>query len=129
MTVHGPKPKKAVLVTPFRHIGEDGRPYWQWPGAPDTGIEHTFRLDGPLEQVVWELRLGGYLLASTTLFSRGRSEAEHYLAWWRHWGLDANGANRLLRESGHFATQHVDMESCLCDGCVETREWREQQSA
>lgn len=116
---YGPKPKKAVLVTPFRHVSDDGKPYWKWPGV--EGVSHVYKLDGALEQVIWEVWLEDTLLASTTLFHRGRSEAEHYILWSRHMGLDAIGANRLLRANGYLATQHLDlMESCNCDLCEPT---------
>jgi hypothetical protein len=112
------KPKKAEWVKPFQKQNDDGKPYWEWPGAKDSGVRHIFRLEGPVEQIVWELWLEDLLLASTTLFSRGRSEAEHYMAWWRFWALDAQGANRLLRANGYIASQHVDMRPCNCEDCV-----------
>lgn len=121
MTDWGPKPKKALLVTPYRLTDPiTGKPYWRWPGAADSGVSHVFRLIGPVEQIQWVCWLEDQLLAETTLFSRGRGEAEHYLAWWRHLGMDAIGANRLLVANGYEASQHVFVDGCNCVSCVTT---------
>lgn len=120
---HGPKPKKAVLVTPFRVIGEDGRPEWHWDGAEDSGIGHVVKLVGPVEQAVWQVWLEDQLLAETTMFHRGRGEAEWYIMWHRHLGMDAIGANRLLVANGYEASQHVFVDGCNCVSCATTGVW------
>lgn len=120
MTDYPAKPKKAVWVGPTRRT-VNGQPQWHWNGAPDTGIRHVYRLEGPVEQVVWDCWLEGVLLASTTLVHRGRSEAEHFVAWTRFLGLDAIGANRLLLAHGYTPSQHLDMEACNCTDCTKKK--------
>lgn len=112
-----PKPKKSVWVAPTRTT-VDGKPEWHWNGAPYSGVRHVYRLTGPVEQVVWEVWLEDQLLAATTLVHRGRSEAEHFVLWNRHLGLDAIGANRLLLANGYTPSQHLDMDTCNCENCT-----------
>jgi hypothetical protein len=114
---YGPKPKKSVLVTPFRVIGADGRPEWHWDGAADSGVRHVVKLVGPVEQATWLVWLEDQLLAETTMFHRGRSEAEHYILWHKYYGMDAIGANRLLVANGYTASQHVFAYGCNCVAC------------
>lgn len=119
MSEWGPKPKKAVLVTPIRFVDPvTGKPYWRWTGAPESGVSHVVKLVGPVEQAAWSVYLEDQLLAETTMFHRGRGEAEWYILWHRHLGLDAIGANRLLVANGYIASQHVLAEGCNCVGCL-----------